>query len=128
MKNLKLIGILLALSGVIFFGCKKISDGPKGQKHIFGNATYLNGATGSQEAAPGALVHIAYGTKTETTTYDQTVVANSSGEYNFDGLAKGDYFITGEYTDNHGFHYTSYGYGVTVGNEKKDLQVDVAMQ
>ena len=107
--------------------CKK-KAGIGGKKTIYGTVTYKDGATSAFEIANTAVVHIAYGTKSSTSNYDQTVVVDETGNYHFDGLTKGDYFISAEYTDEHGFTYTTAGYGVTVNNKKEKLAVDIQLQ
>lgn len=124
MKNSIVIFFLLLL---VFSACKK-KAGIGGQKTIYGNVTYKNGATSSFEKANTAIVHIAYGTKSTTTNYDQTVAVDEDGAYHFDGLKKGDYFISAEYTDVHGFSYTTAGYGVTINNKKEKLALDIKLQ
>lgn len=126
MKSIKFItSILLLVSVVLVSSCKK-DAGPIGQKEINGTVTFKAGST--TDNAANALVHIAYGTKDATTTYDQTVVADNVGKYTILGLAKGDYYITAEYTDTYGVHYTSPGFGVTIGDPKAALTVDIALQ
>lgn len=112
---------------VIASSCKK-EAGIGGKKTISGTVHYKNGATGTMEIANGATVMISYGTKTYSTTYDQTLLADSNGEYHIDGLRKGDYFFSAEFTDVNGFKYTTAGYGVTVENKKDDLTLDIDLQ
>jgi hypothetical protein len=111
----------------VLSACKK-NAGIGGQKTIYGTVTFKNGVTSTFEKANTAMVHIAYGTKTSTTEYDQTVVVDEVGAYHFDGLRKGDYFISSEFTDEHGFKYITAGYGVTVNNKKEKLAVDIVLQ
>lgn len=125
--RIKNIIITFCLLTFVFLGCKK-EAGIGGKKTITGSVTYKNGTSTVFEKANNAMVHIAYGTKTSTTTYNQTVIVDEKGEYHFDGLRKGDYFITAEFTDEHGFKYTTGGYGVTVNNKKENLNVDIKLQ
>ncbi len=127
MMNIKNITTIFMLLVFLFSACKKKS-GIGGKKTIYGTVTYKNGVTSTFEKANTAMVHIAYGTKTFTSAYDQTVVVDEAGTYHFDGLRKGDYFITAEFTDEYGFKYISGGYGVTVNNKKDKLAVDVELQ
>ncbi len=123
-KNITIAFLFLVL---VFPACKKKS-GLGGKKTIYGTVTYKNGATSAFETASTAMVHIAYGTKNATSDHDQTVVADETGVYHFDGLRKGDYFISAEFTDEHGFKYTTSGYAVTVNNKKEKLTVDIELQ
>ena len=123
-KNSIIIFILLVL---VFAGCKK-KAGIGGKKTIVGTVTYKNGVSSAFENANTAIVHIAYGTKNATSSFDQSVVVDESGSYHFDGLRKGDYFITAEFTDEHGFKYVTGGYGVTVNDKKDKLTVNIELQ
>ena len=127
MKILKKILLLICTGVLLISSCKK-DAGEIGKKELWGNVTYKNGGTGTETAAPNAIVHIAYGTTSATTEYNQTVLADSDGKYSIKGLQKGDYYITGEFIDEHGFKYTSGGYGVTIKNKKEALQVDIQLQ
>ena len=124
MKNIFVVFVFLVL---LFPACKK-EAGIGGKKTITGTVTYKNGATAVFEIANAATVHIAYGTTTFSSAYDQSVVAGVDGTYHFDGLKKGDYFISGEFTDVHGFKYVTGGYSVTVKDEKEKLIVDIKLQ
>lgn len=112
---------------LLFPACKK-EAGIGGKKTIYGTVTYKNGATGAFEIANAATVHIAYGTTTYNPAYDQSVVAGVDGTYHFDGLRKGDYFISAEFSDVHGFKYVTGGYSVTIKNKKEKLTVDIKLQ
>lgn len=123
-KNSIIIFILLVL---VFAGCKK-KAGIGGKKTIYGTVTYKNGVTAAFENANTAIVHIAYGTKNATSSFDQSVAVDEAGSYHFDGLQKGDYFITAEFTDEHGFKYITAGYGITINYKKDKLAVDIELQ
>ena len=119
--------IVFFLLMFVFSACKK-KAGIGGKKTIDGIVTYKNGATSTFEKANAAMVHIAYGTKNATSNYNQTIVADDQGAYHFDGLNKGDYFITANYTDANGFKYSSSGYGLTVNNNKDRLTIEFKLQ
>jgi hypothetical protein len=112
---------------MIASACKK-EAGIGGKKTISGTVHYLDGATGSMEIANGATVKICYGTKSNNSSYDQMILTDADGKYHIDGLRKGDYFITAEFTDVHGFAYTTAGYGVTVKNKKDNLDLDIELR
>ena len=112
---------------LIASSCKK-EAGIGGKKTISGTVHYKNGATGAMEIANGATVMICYGTKTYSSAYDQTLFTDANGEYHIDGLRKGDYFFSAEFTDVHGFKYTTAGYGVTVENKKDNLTLNLDLQ
>lgn len=125
--NIKNCIIAFFLLVLVVPSCKK-KAGIGGKKTIDGTVTYKNGVSSAFEKANTAIVHIAYGTKSATSSFDQSVVVDAAGTYHFDGLRKGDYFITAEFTDEHGFTYTTAGYGVTVNNKKEKLTVDIKLQ
>ena len=112
---------------LVFPACKK-EAGIGGKKTIYGSVTYKNGASSAFENASTAIVYIAYGTKSTTSSFDQSAAVDETGAYHFDGLRKGDYFISAEFTDENGFTYTTAGYGVTVNNKKEKLAVDIKLQ
>jgi hypothetical protein len=111
----------------IVSSCKK-EAGIGGKKTITGTVRYLDGLTGQMEIAAGASVMIYYGTTTASTNYDQQVLADADGKYHFDGLRKGDYYITASFTDSHGFIYSTAGYTVTIENKKDVLTLDIDLQ
>lgn len=123
MKNIYYVFIFLV---VIASACKK-EAGIGGKKTIAGTVYYLNGATNAMEIAANAKVMIAYGTSSASSNYDQTLLTGADGKYHMDGLKRGDYFITAEFTDVHGFTYTTAGYGVTVENKKDELELDIEL-
>lgn len=107
--------------------CKK-DAGVVGKKVVKGVVTYANGFTGNNDVAAGALVHIAYGTTSAVGSYDQTVLTDAGGNYSIPGLRRGEYFITAEFTDAQGFHYTVPGYSVTINDKKSELSVDILLK
>lgn len=125
MKFLKLFVIFLLLT--FTWGCRK-EPGYVGKKIITGVTFYKNGATGKNEPAPFAIIYITYGVKTFTGAYDQSILSDSNGKYTIKGLQKGDYFISAEYTDTHGFKYTSSGYAVEIKNKKEELTLDILLE
>ena len=127
MKTTKTISIALLFLVLIFPACKK-EAGIGGKKTITGTVHFLNGATGAYEIASGATVNIAYGETSYNSTYDQTLQADVNGVYHVDGLRKGDYFISAEFTDTHGFKYSTAGYSVSIENKKGSLTVDIDLQ
>ena len=112
---------------LLFPACRK-EAGIGGKKTITGTVHFKNGATGMYEIASGATVNIAYGETTYSSTFDQTLQADVNGVYHFDGLRKGDYFISAEFTDTHGFKYTTAGYSVSIEKKKGSLTVDIDLQ
>lgn len=123
----RIIQFAFAFLVLVGVSCKK-EAGIGGNKTISGKVLYLNGATNSMEIANGAAVMISYGTQSSSSVYDQTVLANTNGEYHFDGLRKGDYFVTAEFTDANGFRYTTAGYAVTAANKKETLTLDINLR
>lgn len=123
-KNIYSIVVFLLL---MISACKK-EAGIGGDKTIVGTVYYFDGATGNLEIANGATVMICYGSTSASTDYDQVLVADANGKYHIDGLTRGDYFITAEFTDVNGFRYSTAGYGVTVKNKKEDLTLDLNLR
>lgn len=121
--------ILFAIIGtfVFLFGCKK-DAGPGGKNSISGTILFKNGVSGGNDAAPAASVSIAYGTKEPKTEYNKTILAGNDGTYKFEGLNKGDYFITASYKDEHGFTYTTAGVAITINTKKKNTEANITLE
>jgi hypothetical protein len=118
---------ILLLGFIVLLACKK-EAGPGGKNTIKGTVTFVNGVSGSNDAAAMAQVSIAYGSSSSTTDFDKTVLANSDGSYSFEGLRKGDYFIKATYTDQHGFTYTDPGAIVTFNHRKKEAEANIILE
>ena len=116
--------VLSVLLAIAFFSCRK-EAGPGGKNTISGTVRFMNGLTGSEDAAPMAKIYIAYGTDQNTSTFDQTILAGNDGTYRIEGLKKGKYFIKAEFTDEHGFLYTGSGYGIEFNHRKKTANADL---
>jgi hypothetical protein len=112
---------------LIATGCQK-EAGIGGKKTITGIVYFLNGATNAMEIASGATVMICYGTTSQCSSYDQLLVADADGMYHFDGLTKGEYYISATYTDGNGLTYTTAGYSVKVENKKDPLSLDIELR
>ena len=125
--NKKLIPLILLVSITFFIGCKK-EEGIIGKKVVTGTVYFKNGVTGTNDPAASAVVYVSCGTTTASGSYDQTTTSDSNGKYIIRGLRKGDYFITAEYTDSHGFEYSTPGYAITIKNKKSELSLDIMLE
>ena len=105
----------------IMQSCAK-EEGVGGKKEINGTVSYTGGTAG------GAIIYIAYGTKDATSDFDFSTVADDNGKYTFPALEVGDYFIDAEYTDDNGFEFNTAGYGVTIGEKKGELEVNIMLE
>jgi hypothetical protein len=112
---------------LILLACKK-EAGPGGKNTIAGKVSYKNGVTGNNDAAPMATVSIAYGTDQSSSSVNQTIVARGDGTYSFEGLRKGKYFVKAGFTDEHGFTYSTSGYGIVFENKKKTLELNIILE
>jgi len=126
MKNIYYIICVLILT-VFFSACKK-EAGPGGKNTISGTVVYKNGVTGNNDAAGMATVRIAYGTSESTENFDQTILTDSDGKFKIEGLNKGKYFIKASYSDGNGFVYSNPGYGITIENKKKTIEVNITLE
>lgn len=124
-KIIIILNFLMMLAFVI--GCKK-EAGPGGKNAISGTILFKNGSTASNDAAPMATISIAYGTNAATSSFNQTILADASGNYSIEGLNKGNYFIKAGYTDGHGFNYSTQGVGVTIKNKKSKVEVNIVLE
>lgn len=126
MKKLQYIICVLMLA-LCFVGCKK-EAGPGGKNTISGTVVYKNGVSGTNDAAGMATVRIAYGTNEATESFNQTILTDEAGKFKIEGLNKGKYFIKASYQDGNGFNYSNPGYGITIENKKKNIEVNITLE
>lgn len=124
----KVYHIICVLVLVLFFvGCKK-EAGPGGKNTISGTVVFKNGVSGTNDAAGMATVRIAYGTNEATESFNQTILTDAAGKFKIEGLNKGKYFIKASYQDGNGFNYSNPGYGITIENKKKTIEVNIILE
>lgn len=126
MKNVQYIICVLMLT-LFFTACKK-EAGTGGKNTISGTVVFKNGVTGTNEAAGMATVRIAYGTNEATESFNQTILTDEAGKFKIEGLNKGKYFIKASYQDGNGFNYSNPGYGITIENKKKTIEVNITLE
>ena len=124
MKSRLIIFVAIAL---MFAGCKK-KPGPGGKNIISGTVYFMNGISGTKEVATDAQVSIAYGSNQSTTEFDKTILTNKDGAYDFEGLRKGDYYLSATFTDAHGFVYKTNGAIVEFKHNKKEARVELILE
>lgn len=112
---------------LLFGACKK-EAGPGGKNTIKGTVQFKNGVSGNNDAAPRAEISIAYGSNSSTSSFDQTILADSDGTYKFEALRKGDYFIKATFTDEYGFKYSNAGSIVNFNHRKKEAEVNMVLE
>ena len=78
--------------------------------------------------AAGAIISIAFDASEATSEFDYSTVANGNGEYSFEGLAKGKYYVDAEFTDNNGFTFTTGGYLIEIGGKKSEVSQDITLE
>ena len=94
MKTIKLIAIgILAVLAITISSCSK-DAGFDGNSTIKGNVTNAAGTH-----LVGAVVSINFGATAPTTTFNYSTVSDASGNYSFNDLQKGSYYVSGTYTD-----------------------------
>lgn len=127
---MKLIKYFLIPLLIIVFSqvsCKK-EPGLTGKKVLSGMVQYKNVASGLTEAAPSAIVRVAFDANSPVSQYDLSILADSEGKYAIRGLEKGNYFLTAEFKDSHGFEYSCAGYALEINNKKDELVVDITLE
>ena len=125
MKAIKQLAIflLLVLFVVTQTSCTK-EEGFGGKAPISGTVSYPDGT------ASGAIIYIAYGTKEATSVYDHSTTADANGHYELGGLQPGDYFVDAQLKVDKGnfdVEFNSPGYGVTIGESKADITLDIEL-
>jgi uncharacterized protein (DUF2141 family) len=94
MKTIKLVSIIiLAVAAINISSCSK-DAGFNGNSTIKGNVTNSAGTV-----VTGAVVSIAFGASAPTSAYNYSTVTDSSGNYAFYDLEKGNYYVGASYTD-----------------------------
>ena len=94
MKTKKIIlGICTIIALVFTQACKK-DEGPGGKAHIHGHVEY------NEDHVENAFVSIWYGASSNSeSAYDDQIVTNSEGEFEFEDLNKGDYYLYSTWID-----------------------------
>lgn len=128
MKTIKFISIVvLAAVAVTISSCSK-NAGFDGGATIKGKITLLS--TGAP--APGAVVSIAFGATAATTSFNYSTVTDTAGNYAFDALNKGNYFVNASYTDyvqqGESYTFTSGGELINLGSNSSTATVNLALQ
>ena len=117
-RNISLIALLLIFA---IISCKKEND--------FGGKAKIKGTvTLSNATAANAIVRLAFNAKEPTTNFNASTVTDASGNYEFNSLLRGNYFVTAEYTNSLGTHFTSGGAKVTIGDKKGTVQADLVLE
>lgn len=128
MKSFKIVAALLLIAVLFTLGCNK-DKYTKGAADVSGTVTYKNGATGSNDAAAYADVHIYYNTLTSKATYDVTLQADANGKFTTK-LPTGNYYFSADFQDLNGFKYTTVkGSAVSINNtDDKITTVAIVLQ
>jgi len=127
MKTIKLISIIiLAVVAINISSCSK-EAGFNGNSTIKGNVTNLSGS-----AVKGAVVSVAFGASAPTSAYNYSTVTDSSGNYAFYDLQKGNYYVGATYTDyvdqGQSFVLSTGGAVVNLGANKSVATVNLVVQ
>jgi hypothetical protein len=124
MRNkLKIIfaSVLSVMLLTMVVSCKK-DPGFEGKSKIYGTVTYPEGS------ASYAIVQIKFDATSATESFDYTAASDAAGNYSFNQLSKGDYFIDATFTNNKGFVFNTPGYHVKIGGNKEEVEVNIALQ
>jgi hypothetical protein len=119
-KQTIFFAISLMLLFTAFSSCKK--EGTGGKSSISGRVMH------HEAAIPGATIYIKYGAidfpGSNATSYDASVISNAQGDYKFEGLQKGDYYLYGMGYDTSG--ELRGGIAVKIRrNEDKEINVPI---
>lgn len=117
MKNIVKIWILATVAMFMFSACSEevgLDDGVT----ISGIVKHADTNT------DGAFVYISYGASEATSSYDQVTISDANGNYKFEGLNAGDYYLDAVYTNSAGVEFNSPGYVVTVGGSNDQITVN----
>ena len=120
MKKLYYTLIVLMIAG-LFTSCSEEVGLDTGAT-IKGVVTYVDGN------AAGAFVYIKYDATAATAEYDQVTVADENGNYHFEGLNRGDYYLDATFTTSQGVEFDSPGYVVTVGAKDSEININFELE
>ncbi len=120
MNRIIIILVSLFLLGIV--SCKK--EGKGGKSIIKGSISHHG------VSVPGLPVYIKYGAVdfpgSDISNYDDETSVNSQGEYRFEELRKGDYFLFSNGFDNQYSEFVSGGVSVNIRkNEEKNVVIPV---
>ena len=102
MKTSKFISFVISFALVAFFGGCQKEPGPGGQSHIHGHVEYHEAGEEHGEHVEDGLVSIWYGVTSvgdPSSGFDNQAMTNSEGEFEFEHLTKGDYYLYAKWTD-----------------------------
>jgi hypothetical protein len=117
--KIKILMVVIVASFMLLSCAKEASVG--GKKEIKGIISYTEGA------AAGAEVFITYGATEASSNYDDVTVADASGNYKFDGLTVGEYYIDAVFVNELGIEFNTPGYLVVIEDKKGSLDVDITL-
>ena len=122
MRTLRsIIFVAFAALAITLTSCSK-DEGFEGNATINGKVTYTAGT------ASGAIVSIKFGASESSTAFDYSTVTDASGNYSFEGLTKGDYFVDATFTDDLNNTFETGGSHVEIGGNKSDVTVDLVLE
>jgi hypothetical protein len=127
MKTIKSISIIiLAVIAVAVSSCSK-DAGFNGNSTIKGNVTNDSGAV-----VKGAIVSLAFGASAPTTSYNYSTLTDVNGNYSFNDLTKGNYYVNASYNlyvdQGQSFTLLSGGAVVNLGGDKSSATVNLVVQ
>ena len=127
MKTIKLIALgILAVLALSISSCSK-EAGFNGNSTITGNVTNSAGT-----ALSGAVISINFGATAPTTTFNYSTTTDANGNYSFNDLQKGNYYVSGTYTSylDQGQNVVLHTGGavVNLGGNKSSATVNLVLQ
>jgi hypothetical protein len=127
MRAIKLISMgILAILVVTISSCSK-DAGFGGNSTITGKVTNSSGT-----AVTGAIVSINFGATAPTTTFNYSTVTDANGNYSFNDLEQGNYYVSASYTVNvdqgQSFVLETGGATVKLGGNKSSATANLVVQ
>ena len=122
MKVTRIIMLSIALGGFMFISACQKDPGKGGKAHIHGHVEH------DDDKIANAMVSIWYDTKTKPgDAADDATVSDAVGEFEFEGLRKGDYFVFAEATivDSLGTEIKSGGVAVNIDKKSGEYDADI---
>jgi hypothetical protein len=123
MINTRIILGFLTIATIAFtYGCKK-EEGPGGNSHINGHVEI----EALDIHVPDAVVEIWYGATSESGASNDISTTNSEGEFEFEELLKGDYYLSCSFIDSSGTTLTG-GQAVIIDKKSDEFEADILLK
>lgn len=114
---------MMAVAGLLFTNACNKEAGTGGKAHLHGHVEI----EATEEEISDAVVNIWYGASSASGTADANTTTDATGEYEFENLNKGDYYLSSSYTDSSGTVLTG-GAAATIKKKSEEVEVHIHLE